>query len=519
MRIAVLLILCAAAAAQAGGYDRLIDEAVRLQGVRRAGESPQEPYKRAYQKLAEAARADNTRWEAYALRGTNRCELAVVRRRMLANKSNEMTARGFSPAQVEEFQTGGMDYVNNVIGEAEQNFSAMKLRLRRGGDRNLVLFAQAAVKYARAVYATKGAQTGAIDGFKTLVKRKWRPEHCSEYVARCYLELGSVAYVTKEFEKAQAYWKEGLNWAQTSETKRSLLTNMASGLQSAGQFKGAKKLLRELIDKEPNRPGHWKNLGLLLGHEGSLLEALHAYGKSRELCAKARTSFFLGLLHGSAWLKPAMIHGKLRPRDGDLLTAWNLFLEYRQMFGDDYNFCFNFGDFLFHMGQYELSQIFIERARDLQPFCHMPHQLLMLLAHRLPGTAEEVKQRIKEAEEGVERTRSQDDSPSLRRLCAGLTDRFDTGHLAGETDRIAPDPLEGFDASRPPPWLVEAAEKRAPFKPFEPVLDRADGSGSGGDGDASRNETGPQRGVSAPWFVGFGVLAAALALVFWLRSR
>ena len=517
VRIAALMLFVTAVSAQAGNYDQLIYESYKLQRERRPGESPVLAYDRAYLKLLEAFQADPSRWKAPAVRGLNRCEKAVVQRRMLAHRLNWMLARGAPQEAVVAEQNRGLDAISKTIGQARQDFYAMELRLKGMGrtEREMILFAHAGMKLASARYVAEKGRSGAIEDFKLLVKRQWRVTVCSEYIARSYLEKGAILYVRKEYEEAQAAWSEGLKWAQNAYTKRSLLINMAGGLVTAGEYRRARKLLRELIEREPTRPGHWKNIGLLLGQEGKLKEALHAYGKVRELCERATASFFLGVLHGSAWLKPAMIHGKLLSADGDMLFAWNLFLAYRQMFGDDYNFCLNFGDFALNTGQYELAQVYLERARKLQPFCRMPHLLLLQLAPRLKGTPEEANKRIKEAKEAVGRVHGRNPGPHLVRLCAGLVDRSDDGFVARQSERIKPDPLKGFDEGRPPPWIVAAAAKRDPFTPYEPDVD-----GAGGDPvDEASNETGPQGGPSAPWFIGFGVLAVTLALVFWLRSK
>ena len=534
MRIAALMFLATAALAQAGNYDQLISEANKLQREHRPGEPPDVAYHRAYQKLFEAFQLDPSRHEAPALRVLNRCEIAALMRRMLAHRLNEMLAGGASPEAVLAKENGGIDWINIRIGEARHDFNVMGVRLKRLRRKQpeMILFTQAAIKWASAQYVAEKGRSGAIEDFKSLVQRRWRVRHCSEFIALSYLQQGAVLYVRKDFEQAQAAWSEGLQWAQDASTKRSLLINMAGGLDSAGQYLAAKKLLRELIDREPTRPGNWKNLGLLLGNGGELKRALHAYGKSRELCEKAKTSFFLGLLHGSAWLKSAMIHGKLLSSDGDMLVAWNLFVEYRQMFGDDYNFCVNFGDFAFHTGQslretddgqmssvlYELAQVYLERARKLHPFCRNTHLLLLQLAPRLKGTSEEATKRIKEAMEAVDRLHGQNPGPHLAQLCGGLIDRSDPGSVAGQSERIKPDPLKGFDEGQPPPWILAVAESRDPFKPYEPAPDGAGVRGSG-DADDLPHETGAQGGFSAAWIVSFGVLAFALALVFWLRSK
>ena len=51
--------------------------------------------------------------------------------------------------------------------------------------------------------------------------------------------------------------------------------------------------------------------------------------------------------------------------DGDVLLAWRLFLQYRQLFGDDYNFCLWFGDFAADAGEYRCISIGLDRRRSV----------------------------------------------------------------------------------------------------------------------------------------------------------
>jgi len=300
---------------------------------------------------------------------------------------------------------------------------------------------------------------------------------CSEFVARCYLGLGAAAAGRHEFEAAQAYWDEALKWAKDAPTRRTVLSNKAAAYEMDNMFGLSEEILRRQIDEEPTLPLHWKNLGLVLGYQGRMREALVAYGKARALCGRPGAGF-TGPLHGNAWLKAAMIHGKLLEVDGDLPTAWRLFMEYRLMIGDDYNFCLNFADFVFHMGQYRLAWVFLERARDLQPFCVGPYHLLLQTAMRLAGNDEESTQRVLAAraalKEAQERFVPQDETMDLKRVCGGVSDTTVTS--TGPSPLIDPDPLAGFGPDHYPEWIAEAARRRDPFRPYDPKLDAPAGS-------------------------------------------
>ena len=232
------------------------------------------------------------------------------------------------------------------------------------------------------------------------------------------------------------------------------------------------KILREQTRLEPNQPVHWKNLGLVLGYQNRLRDALYSYRRAREACRRMNAPYFPGLLHGNAWLKAAMIHGKLLEDDGDLRVAWRLFLEYREMLGEDYAFCLNFGDFAFQHDQYELAWTYVTRARDLQPSCPNPYQLLLQIAPRASGDQMVVRARVVRARENLERARKEYQTGGaawrLGRLCAGLRDGADSGGLRGAKELLDPDPLAGLDLGRPPDWHLTAAERRRPFEPYVP---------------------------------------------------
>jgi tetratricopeptide (TPR) repeat protein len=339
------------------------------------------------------------------------------------------------------------------------------MRARREVDPGRIRFASAALKYARGEYVESPDGPGAIEGFKSLMKSEWNPDICSEFVARCYLQLGNDAAADEKYLDAQEHWDEALRWVRTPLTRRVILTNKAAAYDLDNEFGLAEKVLRLQVRMEPGEPAHWKNLGLMLGHQNLVRAALPAYRKARELCRGTPAAVF----HGNAWLKPAMIHGKLLEEDGDLRLAWRLFLEYRAMLGDDYNFCVNFGEFAFHLGQYNLAWQYLARARDLQPFCIMPYHLLLQTALRMDGPREEVEQRIEKARadhrEALRAYRPRDETSGMRRLCGGLRERTTPVGDNAPISRIEPDPLAGYGPEHAPAWLEEAADERIPFRP------------------------------------------------------
>jgi tetratricopeptide (TPR) repeat protein len=474
-----VLWLAPAVAAQDNRYEELLDEAVQLEHQLWPGETADAPVDRSYRKLAEAARLAPGRWEAFALRGTNRCTMAVVSRDRMRQALNDARARGESDRSLYAREVAGERFIAQCIEEAKQNFGVMHRNMQARGevDPERLRFATAALSYAKREYLKgEAGGPGAIDGFKSLMRRGWKVDYCSEFIARCYLQLGVKAVMDDKHELAQEHWSEGLRWARHADTKRTLLTSKAAGYDLDNEYGYAEKILRELIEKEPTRPVHWKNLGLMLGHQNKLRAALHAYRQCRFLCSRARTPIPLSYFHGNSWLKAAMIHGKLLEQDGDLLLAWRLFLEYRATHGDNYNFCVNFGEFLFHQGQFDLAWRFLVRARDLQPFCLMPFHLLLQTALRMDGPREEVEQRIEQARkahrEALKRFRPREESARLKRLCAGLRDERGGERLGNPQELLDPDPLagQGPDAV-PPEWIVKAAALREPFRPYDPAID------------------------------------------------
>jgi hypothetical protein len=272
---------------------------------------------------------------------------------------------------------------------------------------------------------------------------------------------------------------------------------------------------------------HWKNLGLVLGFQARYREALHCYERCRQICARTRSEVFLGKFHGNAWLRAAVIHGKLLVEDGDLAAAWRLFLEYRAMFGDDYNFSLWFGHFAADLGAYALGWTFLSNARRLQPHCPEAYQILVSIASRVPGDPADVRARIEEAKaaqaEAFQKYSRDAESPAMERACGGLRDWADGLPDAAALPRLDPDPLAGASPDVLPEWVARVAAERRPFRPWSPDEEDASGApalpgaGEGGSGGGGSGARGLPVGLIAAG--GLAVLLALLGVVLVVRGR
>jgi tetratricopeptide (TPR) repeat protein len=458
----------------------LLQQAIRLQANPPRGVSQDEALNQAYLKMAEAYRLDPDNWNILMQRGLNRCTKADLNRSMLRDRLQIMRTSGEPAAKIEMIAAQGGDYIDRVVMEGFQNFNHMRTVMRRtqSVDRDAIKFANAMMKFANGEFVqAKRDAPGAIDDLKELIKRQWQVEHCAELLARIYMRMGADAFNAEDYDRAHEHWNSGLKWAVSHRMKRDLLTNKAGAHATRNEYDMAESVLRGLLRGDPDQPEHWKNLGLTLGYQSKLPDALYAYRRARKLAREQSRAYPIHLLHGNAWLKAAMIHGKLLEADGDLETAWRLFLEYREMFGDDYNFCFNFGEFCFHVEQYELAWTFLRRAADIHPFCPNPFLLLVRVAQRLTdGTPEERKARREKVKAELEEARKlyspSEESHTVQRICGGLQEWGDERMVSGPADRIDPDPLAGFKStSAPPAWLTERAKEREPHVLFDPPVE------------------------------------------------
>ncbi|MCK6460302.1 MAG: hypothetical protein L6Q95_10470 [Planctomycetes bacterium] len=498
-----LVLLClVATAAHAQEYERLLADARRLLAdeSRPVGER----FDAQYERLGQVALAHPDRWEAYFERGENRCKRAFYYRSEVEMYLARARAGGMDDETHRRTQVEATARIEAYRVDAHRDFSLAEAAMVRRGqvDRDRLLFANAAMKFAGREYqkARHGA-TGAIEDFKELVRRNFLPELCGDHLALCYLDVGHGYYLQDQFEAAHEAWDQGLKWTRQPHLRRMLLTNKAGAYELDHQYPLAEKVLKEQIATDPDDPAHHKNLGLVLGYQNRLKEALYHYGRGREL--SGGPAGVKALFNGNAWLRAAVIHGTLLERDGDIRLAWRLFLEYRHLFGDDYNFSLWFGDFASAHGQYDLAWLYLERARALQPRCQPPYQKLVQIAPRTTGTREEIEVRTKAATQALYDAQARyyvaDESPTVLKICGGVADLGDLGVGAEPAGFLEPDPLAGLEASRPPAWVEKASESRDPFVPFEPT-----------DAPAPPRPPEPPR-TGSPWPL---VAAAACAVLF-----
>jgi len=282
-----LLLLCALAGPAFAGRresEVLLLQALRLQSDPPPGMSREEALDRAFMDMANALAADRTNWNVLLQRGLNRCLKADLNRDMLVDRLEEMRTEGRSPGDVELVQARGSDFIEKVVVAAYVEFSLMLrvMNQTRTKDKDTIEYANAMMKFAKGEYLkAQQDKPGAIDDLKALIKRGWRVEHCAELLARIYMRLGADAFRADDFTLAQEYWDKGLRWAVSDALKRDLLTNKAGAHATRNEYTLAEKVLRDLLRREPEQPGHWKNLGLVLGYQNLLDPALFADCRAR----------------------------------------------------------------------------------------------------------------------------------------------------------------------------------------------------------------------------------------------
>ena len=485
---------------------------------------------RIHELLGQAVRVDSERPEAYLTRGMFLCDAAVAMSRHLEEESVRARTRGISDERIQQATQLGLRerarYLggNAAIGAHAEFQRAIHAYKRQGTlHPHFVDFISAVLKYAgREFEQAKRGEPGAIEDFKKLLRKRYRVDQCRDYLAKCYRDLGVHAYGHKEFDQAQEYWDQALKYTRDPHLRRMLYTNKAGAYEADKEYGSAEAVVRKQIEDEPGVANHWKNLGLILGYEGRAREALVAYGRTRELSEAAKTPFFLGVLHGNAWLRAAMVHGKVLP-DGDPVQAWKLLLQYRAMLGDDYNFSLAFGEFALELDALAVAERFFQNARSLVPHCVQPYQRLLDVASRWPDPKERKAKRDharKEFQEARKRSKGTDESHQVRRLCGGTADYGDVT-TPKRSDILEPDPLAGFDEQHPPEWVLEAARTREPFRPYDPAVD---GRGARFT-TAVPPQPAPQADASAPvqapaWmlYVAGAAVLGALAFVL-LRGR
>ncbi|MGQ0613404.1 MAG: hypothetical protein ACT4PV_06685 [Planctomycetaceae bacterium] len=490
-------------------------------------ESVGQRYDRAIERAYDAARLDPNCADAFFKAAVIRIQYVIEAPEQTQEVLGRLRAQGAPVEEIERIRAEAAGHLQELLEFAYRDFSLMEQALARKGrsEPDLILLASALIKFAgREFEKTKHGDPGAIADLKALVQRKYRVEMCAEFLARSYLQLGSDQYVAEEYDKAQELWKEALRWAPTPALRRLIRNNQAGAFQADNAFDNAEAVLRQLVKDEPDRPEHWKNMGLLLGFRARLKEALFAYGKAREACARRAGSEFLAVLHGNAWLRAALIHANLLPEEGDMLEAWRLLLEYRAIFGDDYAFSLAFAEVAFEHGEYAWAARYYEHARSLLPHCPQAYQRLVELAPRLPGTSEERQARIERAraeyESNKARFSAREEEVNLVRLCSGTRDIGDGRLYQGRLPPADPDLLAGLGPDKPPDWLVAAASTRKAFVPVTGLTESGEAGAPAPRGGSEGEGVGGGGGI--PWLPvggGAGTLALLVLAGWFLRRR
>jgi len=525
-RRAALLALVAALARPAPGeetVEEILRDATRILQEDAPADARGDLHDRAIARAYDAARLDPNAYEAFLVAAVARLQFVFDAPDRAQEVLLRLRAQGRPTEELQEIAAEASAQLQDLIEASHRDFALMEQALLRSGrqERDLLLFAGALMKFAGREYEkTKHGQPGAVADLKTLVQRRYRVELCANFLARCYLLMGVAEYQAEEYDKAQERWSEALRWAQDPRLRRLVRNNQAGAYQADNAYDNAETVLRKLVAEEPDRPEHWKSLGLILGFQGRLKEALLAYGEAREACARRAGVEFLAVLHGNAWLRAAVIHANLLPEDGDPLEAWRLLLEYRAVFGYDYAFSLALGEIALEHEQFELAARAFEHARTLLPFCPQAYQRLVELAPRLPGTPEERRARVEKAREAFEANRARfnarEEAVDLVRVCGGTRDIGDGRLYPGLVPPPDPDPLAGLGADRPPEWLVAVARSR---KPFVPAASLGEGPGERAAAPAPEGGEGAGGGTRFPWLPVAGGAGALALLAACLRLR
>jgi len=478
LRALILLgVFCVTAAAQ-DRYDSIVLESHRIAHTPVKGESLELRLRRAVNHLAKAVKLDEDRWPAWYWRGMYRTDTAGAIRAMLHDHLDTQRTLGGTDALLAERSAAAQQFIDREIQLAGIDFANMGRALRKKGShgREELLLANAMMKFnARALEKTPDGKPGAIADLKKLVQLRIQLPEVLATLTRAYMLLAEDKFAVDEYEKAEALWNEALKYAPTADLQHHILGNLVGMYEVDNRYVKSEEMLHKQLRLDPSRAETWKNLGLVLGLQSRLREALVCYKRVAELSRERLGNHGLALVHGNAWLRAATIHGTLLEGDGDLLLAWRLFLEYRSLHGDDYNFALAFGGLCFDFEQYELAGVYYEHAKKLRPFCIAAYQRLREVAARLPGTAEERRKRSEAAKVAFDAANDRyvvrDIPQRMQRICGGMSETFRSRPRDSEAAILSPDPLAGFDPNTPPPWILELAAARDPFRPYDPEID------------------------------------------------
>ena len=257
--VALLLALPAASAAPGKGVVERLLEAQKMEADVRPGEARDLALQRAFRAYGEIATQFPERWEPFLVRGANRCLLAQSVTAQLEGRLNGMRARGADAERIRVMREHGQRFIDDCLSHAYGEFRRAENKMRKLGemDRERLVFANASMKFAKGEYLeTEDGQRGAIGDLEALIKTGFQRATCKRMIAESYNDLGSRAYNDEDYIEAQRHWDKALQYAESPQLRRIIITNKVGAHEMDNEFDLAEKLLRDLCRREPFVPDH-----------------------------------------------------------------------------------------------------------------------------------------------------------------------------------------------------------------------------------------------------------------------
>lgn len=134
------------------------------------------------------------------------------------------------------------------------------------------------------IYKSNSEYPKAVADFSRAIELEPQNPTVYTYRASCYMEMGQMDKAVKDLDKSISL--------DDSEPNPNALSTLAVLKEQLGDYKTSTELFQKVVQSRPDDALGYYNLGLSLGKQGKINEAIKAFSKSIGLDSNFREAYF-----------------------------------------------------------------------------------------------------------------------------------------------------------------------------------------------------------------------------------